>query len=131
MKIWFTHNNQSLSTEDYSGSILPILDRNDRQHIVRWGAGRHDHQRFPRGMWYRQHPLSRWGAIWVRVPAIRYQQPTMYHGPLAVELDEPLAGALFRFPEAGVRVYLVESDAPGETTVTPLRFSQLTSPKNR
>lgn len=126
MKIWFTHNKQTLSTEDNSGSVLPILDRNNQQHIVRWGASRHDDPRFPRGMWYRQHPLTRWGAIWVRVPALRYEQLTMYKGPLSIELDEPLAGALFRFPGAGVRVYLVESDTPGETTVMPLRFSQLT-----
>ena len=59
------------------------------------------------------------------MPALRYEQLTMYKGPLTVELEEPLAGALLRVPDAGVRVYLVDSDTPGETTVTPLRFSQL------
>lgn len=126
MKIWFTHNDETLTTQDTTpGCVLPILDLNNQQHIVRWGANRYDHNHFPRGLWYRQDPLLRWGAIWVRVPAIRYQHATMYHGPLSIELDEPLAGALFRIPDAGARVYLVQSDVIGDTTVNPLLYSQL------
>lgn len=126
MQIWYTHNNQTHISGSLPGNVLPILDRNDQQHIVRWGASRHDDPRFPRGMWYRKDPLNRWGATWVRIPAIRYEQLTMHKGPRIVELEEPLAGALLRVPGAGVRVYLADSDTPGETTVTPLRFSQLT-----
>jgi len=124
MKIWFEAEGKTLIAQDGEGGyhVLPVLDANGKQHLVRWGADRHDHQGFPRGMWYRKGPLAGWGATWVRIPASKYEQQTMYGSLLGVPLDVYLAGALIRVPGEGVRVYLVESESPGKTTVVPMLF---------
>lgn len=125
MKVWFHYDGKDLVADAVRQSVLPVLDRNGDRHIVRWGIARQDDSRFPRGHWVSQPLINGNYATWVPVPASKYEERLRHTGTLVVELNEPLAGALYRIPGAGARVYLVDSRAIGKTVVVPYLFSEL------
>jgi len=125
MKVWFKHDGRVLVSDAVNQSVLPIVDKNGGHHIVRWGIESQDDQRFPRGHWVSTPLINGKYATWVPIPALKYEERLRHTGTLVVELNEPLAGALYRIPGTGARIYLVDSRAIGKTVVVPYLFSEL------